>query len=399
MGIHRLMSLLKEKCPKAIKEIDIKALTGYKLACDASMSIYQFLISTQGYNKGFGLSELTDKDGNLTGHLIGIFNRSIMMLEKGIRPVWVFDGKPPELKTTLLEKRKERKKEAEEKLKVAEEADNQEDIKKYAGQTVKITKTMIEDAKTMIRLLGLPVIEAPSEAEAQCTILAKKGIVYGVASEDMDCLTFGAPYLLRGFNNKDDPVVQIKLDEILKGMDITMDQFIDICILCGCDYSTNISNIGPVKAYNFIKEHKNIEEVIKYVEEENKNEKKKSKYLFDENTFLFKEAREAFINPVADNPSDLTVSNYNLTNNTNYNINIQITFNKPDAEKLKKFLVEEKGFSENRVESGLKRMEGGLQKSAQVRLDNFFTVKTTVTSTSGKPAQTSSKTTTKKKKK
>lgn len=301
------MTLLREKCPKAIKEIDLKALTGNKLACDASMSIYQFLISTQGYNKGFGLSELSDKDGNLTGHLIGIFNRSIMMLEKGIRPIWVFDGKPPELKLKLLDKRKQKKQEAEEKLKIAEEADNQEDIKKYAGQTVKITKTMIDDAKKLISLLGLPVIEAPSEAEAQCTAIAKSGLAFGVASEDMDCLTFGTPYLLRGFNSKDDPIIQIKLEEVLKGLDVTMDQFIDICILCGCDYSSSISNIGPVKAYNYITQHKNIEGVLEYVEEENKNDKKKSKYLYDESTFLFKEARSEFQKPKVDDPIDLKV--------------------------------------------------------------------------------------------
>ena len=109
MGIHRLMALLREKAPNAIKQMQLKSLTGYKLACDASMSIYQFLISTQGFNKGFGLSELQDKDGNLTGHLQGLLSRSIMMMENGIKPIWVFDGKPPEMKAKELEKRKEMK--------------------------------------------------------------------------------------------------------------------------------------------------------------------------------------------------------------------------------------------------------------------------------------------------
>lgn len=364
MGIHRLMSLLREKCPKAIKEIDLKALTGYKVACDASMSIYQFLISTQGYSKGYGLAELTDKEGNLTGHLVGIFNRSIMLLENGIRPVWVFDGKPPEMKMKLLEQRKTRKMEAEEKLNTAIEADNEEDIKKYAGQTVRITKKMIDDAKTLVRCLGLPVIEAPSEAEAQCTELAKAGIVYGVASEDMDCLTFGAPYLLKGFNSKDEPVTQIKLEEVLKGLEVTMDQFIDICILCGCDYTGSIQNIGPIKAFNYIKEYLSIEGVLEFVDEENKNEKKKSKFSYDTDNFAYKESRLLFQKPEVIDANE-----------------VKLEFTKPNAAELKKFLVDEKGFSENRIESALKRIDGAMEKSAQNRLESFFTIKKNIVST------------------
>ena len=302
------MSLLKDKCPKAIKEIDLKALTGYKIACDASMAIYQFLISTQGVQKGYGLSELRDKEGNLTGHLQGLFNRCLMMLENGIRPVWVFDGKPPEMKRALLEQRKEKKQIAEEKLGLAMEQQDEEAIKKYAGQTVKISKQMLDDAKNLIRLLGLPVVEAPSEAEAQCTELAKQGVVYGVASEDMDCLTFGAPILLRGFNSKDDPVVQVDLKIALSEMDITMDEFIDICILCGCDYTGNIQNLGPVKAFNFIKEYKSIEKVLEFVDEENKNEKRKTKYNYTLDNFLYKEARKEFKTPEVTKASDIKVS-------------------------------------------------------------------------------------------
>lgn len=372
MGIHRLKALLKDKCPKALKEIDLKSLVGYKLACDASMSIYQFLISTQGYSKGYGLSELADKDGNLTGHLLGIFNRSIMMLENGIKPIWVFDGKPPDMKMELLKERKKNKEIASEKLETAKEADDEEAIRKYATQTVKITKQMVDDAKKLVKLLGLPVIEAPAEAEAQCVELAKKGSCYGVVSEDMDCLTFGTPILLNGFNSKDDPVVQIKLDEILKGLDISMPQFIDICILCGCDYTGSIQNIGPTKALGFIKEYDTIENLLEFLDEENKNEKKKQKYVYDLEQFKFKQARDLFITPDVIDAKDVKVIIFLI---------FKLEFLKPDVENLKKFLIEEKGFSENRVESGLKRIEGSFEKASQVRLDNFFKLKPTVVST------------------
>lgn len=370
MGIHRLMALLKEKCPKAIKNIDLKGLMGYTLACDASMAIYQFLIGTQGYSKGFGLSELTDNEGNLTGHLQGLFNRSIMLMENGIKPIWVFDGKPPELKRQLLEERKVKKMDAEEKLAKAEEAQDEEQVLKYAGQTVKITKTMTDDAKKLVRLLGLPCIEAPAEAEAQCTYITKYNLAYGVASEDMDCLTFGTPILVKGLNSKDEPVTIIDLKEVLNGLDVSMEQFIDICILCGCDYTGSIDNIGPTKALKFIKDYSNIEGVLEFCDSDNlNNNKKKTKYSYTLENFKYEESRKEFKNPEVLSMEE---------------IKELIQFKSPAVEELKKFLIEEKGFAENRVLSGLKRIENSKDKAAQNRLDSYFVKKGNVTST-GKP--------------
>lgn len=112
---------------------------------------------------------------------------------------------------------------------------------------------MIEDAKKMLRFMGTPVIEAPGEAEAQCAEIVKQGKAFGTASEDMDALTFGTHYLLRGFNSKKEPIVQIELAKVLEGFEMTMEQFVDLCILCGCDYTCNIGGVGPVKAFNYIK--------------------------------------------------------------------------------------------------------------------------------------------------
>jgi flap endonuclease-1 len=265
------------------------------------------LISTQHIKQGFGLQELKDSEGNLTGHILGLFNRSIQLLENGIKPVWVFDGVAPELKRETLRSRKENKEKAEEKKQDALDQGDMEDVLKFAGQTVRVTPKMTADAKNLIKLLGLPIVEAPSEAEAQASFMAKTGVVYAVASEDMDCLCFGCPTLLRGFTTKDEPVTEIKLDIVLKEMDITMDQFIDICILCGCDYSKTIEGIGPAKAYNFIKENNNIEEVLKYIEELNEDSKKKTKYTYDPEKFLYKESRKLFVEPTITDPLTLDV--------------------------------------------------------------------------------------------
>lgn len=121
-----------------------------------------------------------------------------------------------------------------------------------AGRSIKITKEMIDDAKKLVRLLGAPLIEAPGEAEAQCAEIVKMGLAYGTASEDMDTLTFGSKFLLRGFNSKKEPIIEIDLEKTLEGFGMTHEEFIDMCILCGCDYTCNIAGVGPVKAFKYI---------------------------------------------------------------------------------------------------------------------------------------------------
>lgn len=94
MGIYKLMELLRENAADCIKQRDLAYFSGMSIALDASMAMYQFIISTQGYDHN-ALTMLTDNEGNKTGHLLGMMNRTIALLENGLKPVWVFDGKPP----------------------------------------------------------------------------------------------------------------------------------------------------------------------------------------------------------------------------------------------------------------------------------------------------------------
>ena len=312
------MTLLKEKCPQSIKSLPLKTYTGQIFSLDASLSMYQFLISTQQIKSGFSIADLRDSEGNLTGHLLGIFNRTIMLMENGIRPVWVFDGIPPEAKKNVLKKRKEIKENAEKEKSEAKDEGDMEKALKFANQTIRIDKKMVEDAKKLIKLLGIPVIEAPSEAEATCSIMAKDKICYCACTEDMDTLCFGCPILIRDLSNKDDNVIQIELDLVLKGLNLNMDEFIDLCILCGCDYSSRIEGIGAINAYKLIKEHKNIENVLKYAEKYNKDNSHKKKMVYDLETFNYELARKLFKEPEVVNTKE-----------------IKLEFKKPDFETLK----------------------------------------------------------------
>lgn len=174
MGIHGLMKLLSEEAPASIKEVDMESLTGRKVAIDASMAIYQFLIAVRSMNQGGGgaiASMLTNEAGDPTSHIQGMFSRTIKFMTAGCKPVYVFDGKPPTMKGGTLAKRSDMRKKAEAELEAAKENDDAELINKFQSRLVKVGKKENDECKQLLRLMGVPVVEAPCEAEAQCAEL------------------------------------------------------------------------------------------------------------------------------------------------------------------------------------------------------------------------------------
>ncbi|KAG8181765.1 hypothetical protein JTE90_018072 [Oedothorax gibbosus] len=356
MGITGLAKLIADNAPSAVKENEIKNYFGRKIAIDASMSIYQFLIAVRQES-----NMLTDSEGETTSHLVGLFYRTIRMIENGIKPVYVFDGKPPQMKSSELEKRKERREEAQKNLEKAEEEGVAEDVNKFSRRLVKVTKQHNDDCKELLKLMGVPYVEAPCEAEAQCASLVKAGKVYATATEDMDSLTFGSNILLRHMTFSEArkmPIKEFHLNRVLEELGLNHEEFIDLCILLGCDYCESIKGIGPKKAIEYIKNNKSIEKIIEKMD--------KSKYKVPED-WMFKEARELFKQPdVADSES------------------VELKWSDPDEEGLIKFLCGSKGFSEERVRNGVKKLMKGRHGSTQGRLDNFFTVLPKTNSTSTK---------------
>ncbi|CAK9296808.1 unnamed protein product [Gordionus sp. m RMFG-2023] len=346
MGILGLSKIIGDYAPQAVKENQIKNYFGRKIAIDASMSIYQFLIAVR--QEG---NVLTNESGETTSHLMGIFYRTIRMIENGIKPLYVFDGKPPDMKHDELDKRKERREEAEKQAEKAKEDGDKNLMDKFNRRLVKVTKQHNEECKTLLAYMGVPYLDAPSEAEAQCAILAKAGKVYGTATEDMDCLTFGSPILLRHMTFSEArkmPIKEFNLAEILTQMQMSQEQFVDFCILMGCDYCESIKGIGPKRSIELIKEHKNIETIITKLDTK--------KYPIPDN-WKFKEARELFLNP----------ETINVTN-------MDFKWKEPEEESLIKYMCEEKGFNEERIKNGIKKMKNARNSITQGRLDGFFTI-------------------------
>ncbi|KAF3535986.1 hypothetical protein F2Q69_00025003 [Brassica cretica] len=210
---------------------------------------------------------LTNEAGEVTSHLQGMFNRTIRLLEAGIKPVYVFDGKPPELKRQEIAKR------------YSKRADATADL---AG-AIEVTKQHNDDCKRLLRLIGVPVVEATSEAEAQCAALCKSGKVYGVASEDMDSITFGAPKFLRHLMDPSSRKIPVMEFDVAKTFSLPWTSS-SICAYCP-DVTTVTASETALK---LIRQHGSIETIL-----ENIN---KDRYQIPEE-WPYNEARKLFKEP------------------------------------------------------------------------------------------------------
>lgn len=344
MGIRQLSKILSQHAPNSIKTRDISFYTGQIIAIDASLSIYQFLIAVR--SDGFTLNT---SSGETTSHLIGLFYRTLRIVSSGIIPLYVFDGLPPALKMEELTKRSEKRQTAILEYEKAFESGDIEKIAMYDKRKTKVTKKHNDDCKRLLTLMGVPYVDAPSEAEAYCALLAKERKVYGVATEDMDALTFGSPLLLRNLNaaeNKKLPIKEYNLEKALKEMDLSMKEFIDLCILLGCDYCGTIKGIGPQKAYSMINKHKTIENILE----------SEHKLVIPEN-WQFDEARDTFTK---------------LSEPNDENKIDDIKMQEPDIEGIVDFLVKENNFAEDRVRKGIEKLVNRKKHKTQMRLEMFM---------------------------
>ncbi len=246
-------------------EIKLNLLTNKVIAIDSFNMIYQFLSSIRQSDG----NPLTDSKGNVTSHLKGIYNRCVYFKKNNIKACFVFDGKAPKLKERERELRAEKKKIAQENYQRALDEGNFKEALKYAKGTSKLDTEMVEEAKELIRKFGFPIIEAPSEGEAQAAYLTRNGNIFASASQDFDSLLFGAKFLIRNLSisNKrkvpgtsiyrDNPIEFYDLEKNLGRLGINLDELIIIAILCGTDFNPGgIKGIGPKKALKLVKEYR-----------------------------------------------------------------------------------------------------------------------------------------------
>lgn len=233
--------------------ISFEDLKGKTLAIDALNSIHQFLASIRQPDG----TPLMDAQGRVTSHLSGLLYRTIRLVKLEIKPIYVFDGKPPDLKKQEIQRRHEIKKEAEKEWLKAKQEGRIEDARKYAQRTSKLTTEMQEDSKKLLECMGIPYVQAPSEGEAQCAHMCLKGDAWGVGSQDYDALLFGSPRLVRSLTLSGSfDLNLISLDDTLKGLNLNREKLVDLALLVGTDFNDGVKGIGPKKALKIVREGK-----------------------------------------------------------------------------------------------------------------------------------------------
>jgi len=326
-------------------EISLNSLKGKRIGVDAFNTIYQFISTIRQYDG----TPLMDSKGRITSHLSGLFYRNMNLLEKGIKLIYVFDGKPPSFKSVLKE-RIERRKHAQKEYQEAIKEKDYVSAKKWAQQGVSINEEIVKQSKELLKAMGISVIQAPEEGEAQAAYINQKGDVWAVASQDIDSVLFGCEHLIKNINIvgkrkvpgrniyiKIEPVI-IASKEWLKNLGLTREQLIIASILVGTDYNPGgVKGIGPAKALKLVREEKNLNNILKRVN-----------WNFDIDA---REILNYFLNPVVEK---------------NYTIKQEVF----DEEKIKRILVDEYEFSEERIASRIEKAFKNNKK--QKSLSSFF---------------------------
>ena len=300
------------------------------LAVDGQGELYQFLALIR-LRDG---SPLMDASGRITSHLSGLFFRTTRLLaEYSPKLAFVFDGAPPVEKAGELDRRRSVK--AKYELERADAVARGDFATAYskATMTSRLSKEMVGEARELLRLLGLPVIQAPSEGEAQAAHMARAGHVWTAVSKDYDTMLFGAPRLVRflTIGGKEflpsqgtfRPIVpeMLELESQLSRWSITREGLIDLALLIGTDFNDGMHGIGPKKALKLVQQHGRIEDMPA-------------------------EIRDA-VGEVA--PLRRIYLQPNVTDE------YQLAFREPDIDGVVKFLCDERQFSRERVTSALTR--------------------------------------------
>ena len=342
---------IREIIPR--KEIELEDLKGKTLCVDAFNILYQFLSTIRQYDG----TPLMDSKKRITSHLSGLFYRNIKLLEQGIKLIYVFDGKAPELKGKIHESRNETRDAASKKYEKAKDEEDLEGMKKYSSQLIRLNDEMILESKELLIAMGIPVVQAPGEGEEQAAYLARvREDIYASASQDYDSLLFGAPKLVRNLTlaKKRKTIsgfIEVKpelidLQKVLNSLEINLDQLICLGILVGTDYNPKgVPGIGQKKALQLVQRFKQPVLIFKEVEE-------RIYSLPEEERFDWKELFGLF-------------KSYNIEDS-------DFKFEEPDYDKIKKILVEEHEFSEERIQKQLDRLRNINEKNKQKGLSKWF---------------------------
>lgn len=345
------------------ERVQLQTFSGRTVAFDAWNILYQFLSSIRQPDG----TPLKAPDGSVTSHLAGVLYRTGNLVDAGIKPVWVFDGEPHPLKQETLAARSARKEQAQADYEAAVEAGDMERAATKAKQTSRLTWQMADEAKELLQALGLPVVEAPQEGEAQAAWMGSEGRVDAVCSQDFDCLLFGAPVMARNLTvtgRRKLPGKQvwvnveperIDLAGSLEKLGLTREQLVDAALLVGTDFNPGIKGIGPKKAVALIKKENSLEAVIeRLAADPDSADSAVERAMLEQHEALAERdtIRRIFLEPT-------------------HTEDFEVTLGKADADAVHAFMVDRYGFSPDRVDGALKKFDAARGRQAQTGLFDF----------------------------
>ena len=335
------------------KEIDSISLRGKILCVDAYNTLYQFLSTIRQYDG----TPLMDSQKRITSHLSGLFYRNMALLSEGIKLIYVFDGKAPDLKAKTHKKREGDRDVAKDKYEQAKSEEDFDTMKRYSSQLIRLDDDMIKESKELLEAMGILIVQADSEGEAESAYLCKSNKnIYASVSQDYDSLLFGAPLLIRNLTvsrKKKTPAgyIEIKpeiidLEKLLQELEINLNQLICLGILVGTDYNPKgIPGIGQKRALEIVKKSENPAEIFKEVED-------KIKELPEEDQFDWKQIFDLF--------QDYKVKD------------VELNFSQLDLVRVKEILVDRHEFSLERVEKQFDKLKELKKAKQQTGLDKWL---------------------------
>lgn len=312
-----------------IEEIERTNISGYDVAIDTSNWLYKYMTTTTRFTRK---DAYTNGNGVKLPNLIGVPSGVRKLVKNNVRPVFVFDGKPHSLKREEINRRKKKRREALEKAK--ESKDNSVEESKYESRSQKLNDDIIETTKKLLDILNMPYVTAPQAAESQGAHMTKSDKFDAMISDDYDSLVFGSKCTIRKFTKSSDTVERMSLEKSLDKYNISRKQLVLATILCGTDYNSGVSGIGPKTSMDIVDENDTIEDVLDYIDDD-----------VDDINEIF----DLYMNPVVnDDYPDPKISN-------------------PDTEEAREYLKQQ-DISISEVDKSLKEID---ENSSQTGISSF----------------------------
>ena len=363
MGVDGLYKFIYKNFPDVYNNVGINEISGKSCIIDGMQHIYSQLIYMRSRDK-----EVITSNGKNISHIHGLINSLTYYLKNNIIPIFIFDGKTPDIKKKKIEERKKNLKDNLNKLKILQEQEDdlneyinllsndnideldkqieknnddfvygtpptdtinleeeiikinniREEYKKIYKKSIVMKDYYIKDWIQILQFLGLPVIRAEAEADPLCAFLLKNNQnIYGIISDDSDMLVFGSPIIMRKSINQQFTIIE--LNKILLNIEILLtneygkyicfdlDNLVDFSILLGTDYGTFKLNENKSDSYELLKYYiSNDKDWKKIISEEQYHKFELIKKYYTEFDYT-KECGELLNKPVWNKPDFLNL--------------------------------------------------------------------------------------------